>query len=253
MTIMTPRQYVLHSVAEYPSLYAQPTYNECALKAFDQLFNTIGNGARNHDELIEMLSPPIPENLEELAGKYITHEPIYYGYEHVEELFDGYLVPDRSVHQETFIAIESERDQYPKIKLWHECPRYPFNPYPNFEPRYSTVYKTDLLSLSQEWWDAVVWFYQHCEAYFNSDQVKGYHYYFGGDVNDPEDQQKIEDYKESIERKFANGEYTCNADVTKAYGIEFDGDYVAFIKRRWEKELARINEFIKETIELAQR
>lgn len=240
--MLTPRQYVLLQVITYPSLYASPSYEESARLVFNQLFNVIGNGVRDQYELLSTITQQIPDDLEEQAAKYLTGEPCYYGYFKVRDL-GGYEMPEG----DSIVCIESEKSNHPDVVYWVNCRYLKFTPYPNFNEDYSIVYRSDFLSLPIEWRNAAKWFYEQCRDFFNSDRVVKYHGYFG-DGSTNKDKNTISDYREAIDRNFESGKYKNFDDVSEAYGIEFTGDYTTFIRQRWDKELARITQFIDKTI-----
>ena len=69
-------------------------------------------------------------------------------------------------------------------------------------------------------------------------------------------EQKIDSLTNYVQKMFDNGTYTCNHDVSDAYGTEFTGldrvDVEVFLANRWQTELNRINDFIDETLEMLQ-
>jgi hypothetical protein len=242
LTMMTPRQYVLFSVLTYPSLYASPSYEESARMVFDQLFNTIGNGIRDHDELIESLTRPIPDDLEAQTAKFLTGEPCFYGYFEMRDYGD-FKMPEG----DSIVCVESDKANHPEVVYWVNCRYCPFSPYSNFSEQYSIIYRSDFISLSNDWRNAAKWFYEQSRDFFNSERIASYHGYFGdGSSND--DKNRISDFNEWIQYDFVSGKYKTFDDVSKAYGIKFTGYYNEFLRSIWDRELARITQFIDKTI-----
>jgi hypothetical protein len=236
MKVYTPREYVLLSVGTYPTLCSAPTFDEVALKVFEQLFNVIGNGIRDHEELLEHIAHV--EGSDFVTGeKFITSETLMSGYEKTRiigkdfEIADGYA----SVH-----CLESEMGQHPEIKKWIDSRRYPWHPYPNYKEEYSIVYRSNFKELGNEWIDAAIWYYEQAQEYMKT-IPNGYHgAYPTGDAK--EDARLIKGYEEFMDK------YKTNAEVSAAYGVEYNGNLEEMVAARWKKEHARINEFITNTI-----
>lgn len=244
--MITPKQYVLILVSEYPTLYADSSYEKSAFRVFDQLFNVIGNGIRDHSELIQELDVVPVE--EPTVVKYFTGEPLYWGYEKTRDLGHGVIIPDTS-QNENIVALESERHLYPNVKLWvqsngelsDEHPSFKV-PYPNFDEAYSTVYRTNFHELGEEWIDAAIWFYEQCNSFF--DEKPEYYHYAYPSHNKNIDERLVRDLSERFKS------YSSHEEISKAYGVEFHGDIDDFARRRWQSELKDIREFINKTLNM---
>ena len=238
MAIFTdPNEYVLACVSRYPSLYADNTVDGVKVRVFDQLFNVIGNGIRDHDELLAHLR--VFEFDRERALRFCQGEKAYYGYTKTRKIgIRDVGFPDG----DSITVAESERVNHPEIVLWQDCGRYEWNPYPNFEKKYSTVWQTNFSELGPDWADAVVWFYTRCNEWFDHNESK-YHYAYP--CNKPGKSQQLLD-----NMIVARNRYESDEAFALAYGGgEFNGDMDLFLKARWQKNLADIREYIQETID----
>jgi hypothetical protein len=118
------------------------------------------------------------------------------------------------------------------------------NPYPNFKKEYSTIYSVPLKDMPTDWLEGVLWYYEECKTYFENG-AEGYSYAYPSKQNrDDELAKYIEKY-----RKDGQSEEEYFAAVSNAYECEFRGDIPDFQTRRWEKEKARILDFISNTME----
>lgn len=234
----TPEQYILKQVAEYPTLYAYPSYAETRFSVMDHVLNTIGNGIADLNEFI------FQEFDVDYAKKFITREPIYY----------GYIVHEYN-YSNPIIVLDSERSQYPDMGYWIEqTKRGKKQPYPNFKKQYSTVYESDFkfIELGTEWIKEAIWFYRESLNYFTDlEQYKSYHYAFPTydsvrqcDVSD----KTLKDFQQHIHCK-----YDSHEALSKAYGVAgYDGNDYDYLCRRWDQERTRIVKFINDTIAMLE-
>lgn len=238
--MLTPKQYINRALKLHPTLYVGKgtSYEEARMKVLDQLLNTNGNGIRDNEELEYELKNhgDIVENFDPRWFEY----DVVYGYKNVKE-FQQFVFPMFSDDDVT--CFEYEKDCHPDVKHWLESTVYPFNPYPNFDKEYSTIYQCpDFLNLGDEWIQEAIDFYEHCYMWLMENENK-YSYAFPK-ATEKETLRTIEDFKQCISR------YDSYDAVTEAYGTEYNGNVYDFIERRWIKEKARIFEFIEETIAL---
>lgn len=235
MNIYTPDNYVLAQLSLHPSLYSCNTLDAAKLKIFNQLFNVIGNGVRDHDELIEELTVDPAIDLSS-AVKYITDEDIYYGFYKVKKIGSFEMGEGDSID-----SIDSERVNHPKVKYWLKVRRdFKFNPYPNFNENYSIVHRSDFHLLGKEWAEAAIWFYKKSREFF---QTSPEHYWNAfPQATERETKNQLDDF---VSRLTA---YSNNDEISTAYELEYTGNPEQFLELRWQKELARINEFITSTI-----
>lgn len=241
--ILTPYEYIIKLISAYPSLYAAPTREAAIFKIMDQIFNTIGNGI----EFENFVGDEINEDVMAAAQKWFSCSNAAYGYYQV----DTYKGFERPIG-DSIVVHGSEKHLHPDIVYWvnFEC-NQPRDPYPNFQKRYSLVWKPSFKKLGIEWRNIAIWFYEECRDYFmDVDRVKSYHTSFPKKT-EKETNRLISDYKKRITDKKM---YPDNVAITKAYGVKFvgdpenDSDVAAFIQRRWDKERADIMIFIDKTL-----
>ena len=234
--LVGPEDYAICKIVEFPTLYSGATLEEAKLKLFDQLFNTIGSGTSTNEELVSELTfnQKFIDKSRQSVDKWIHGENVYYGY---------YKVDDRGFHshsEEPIIVIESEKSLYPGVKLWVHCKNYPFVPYPNFSEKYSLIYRTDFHYLGDEWIKTAIWFYSKCKEFFNTDAHR-YSYAFPM-ASEGQTESRLQSFKLLISK------YDSYEAVSKAYELDYHGDDYDFLSRRWQIELARINDFIDQTL-----
>lgn len=245
--MLTPTEYVNYYLLKYPSLYSASTREKVHFKVFDQLFNTIGNGIWDDEELVEALKLEPVDPV--LAEKFITSETLYYGYYEVDTLSERIAVGKG----DWIFVLESEKEQHSDIVKWVKCPMpATFVPYPNFDDKYSLVYRTNFKDLDPKWHSAAIWYYTKCLEYFNSEKSSTYHYAFPKTFDNP-----IDEYRNSNEQilsgwKTALDRYDSNESISEAYEQEYNGNLEEFVTTRWNNEKARIIKFINDTIEMLQ-
>lgn len=236
--MLSPDEVIIRACGTYPTLYATSCKENTKIAVFDHIFNVIGNGLRSQAEFEQHISGKLPLKTRTLGTNLLngTHEVWTACWSSTKDKY----TPQ---HAEIIIPV-GERPSQPTIpdNAWHapDKQRDKVHLYPNFSAEYSLVYKAELQYWTREWIDAAIWYYQYAKSYF----AKGYPGYYGAWPTDKAKQQLvITDYKKTIE-----GKYSDHAAVTKAYGHPFNGDYATFISTKWDKELARINTFIDDTI-----
>lgn len=253
---MTAEQAFNVAMNMYPSLYGGDSLLSAKFKYYDHIFNTIGNGYRDMKEFKDShtitsknihLTQSFPE-------KYITGEPLFYAYTEVKERH-GYNIGKQSSSlpglytkeelnsmSQVKHAMQTNANYFDEIII--------FNPYPNFDKDYSFVWE-DISKLDKSWPESALVFYQKCQEYFASDKVSNYHYACPKDIEIEKWKESIEIFEENFAKYKTEGitQSEYNQKISKAYEIEYNGDTKDFIKRRWEKEHARINEFLNETVE----
>lgn len=125
-----------------------------------------------------------------------------------------------------------------------------FVPDSNFKKEYSILW-SDLKLLDNSWLEEGLYFYDKCKTFFNS---KNIHFYHGAipKENDTKEWDKLINMYEECFTKYKKeglSEEKINKEISKAYESEYTGDTKQFIKKKWNKELLRINEFIELTLE----
>lgn len=255
---MTAEEAFNYSMNSYPSLYTAVTVREARDKVFDQIFNVIGNGYRDHDEFVEghLWQPNIAEMTRAYPAKYIGTAPLFTGYMATETRGNNafsFEMPDMhsALHG---LYTEAEKEFHPDVKKWSHSNRHlgEHSPYPNFKPEYSLLYHVEIEKLDDSWLHAGVEFYEHCREYFNSPLCANYS---GAWPSDPKKQERlVADYETGLARciKGIDSQAEQWAAISKAYETPYKGDTALFIQERWVKEKARIEAFIDSTLAMLQ-
>lgn len=258
MALLTPVKCVNLAINTYPSLYAANGYELAKLRVYDHIFNCIGNGIRDTAEYNDYMRNR-RNGVQTPAAKYLSGERLYYGYTQVKDMGaelgiddERFLMPvSESCLNEVFT--ESEKADHPEVKRWLGFNvTDKFNPYPNFNKQYSTVWRIDTSILTKEWIDEIIWFYRKCEEYFDGPDAHEYHSALPADPKKLERRVKDQDEYLAKYMKADKPVEECWAEITEAYGTEYRGDTVDFLKRRWEKEHDRIRAYITETIAMLE-
>lgn len=247
--ILTPDEFIIRSVNNFPSLFAALSYEEVKFRILDHVLNTIGNGLYTKD----FMGKPVTKKEIADAQKWFQCSEAAYGYTKTYQLGDD---PEfRMPEGDPIVVPINEMENYPDIVHWVEfnC-SYKSSPYPNFSKQYSTVWderRIKFVDLGVEWMQAADWFYRKCQDYFlDNERVLEYHTAFPKST-EWETKNTIEDCKEIITN---TTRYPDNAAITEAYECEFigdthnDEDVANFILRRWNTEHKRILDFIQETL-----
>lgn len=244
----SPDDYILSRIAAFPSLYCSDSYEASKIKVLDQLLNVIGNGIRDDEELDEeLIARPFDK---ERAMRICNGEPVFYGYFEVEDFGDNF----KFGRGDSITALESEQADHPTVVHWMEASNtnkrnrflgeeYRWNPYPNFQKQYSTVWQTDFKKLGPEWAKAVVWFYTKCQEYFAGDH-SSYHGAFPSNLP-AKDEKLIQDMMGYREKYKSDKEFS---DMYLGAGVVYAGDMNAFLLERWAVTRANIDKFIVQTI-----
>lgn len=238
--LLTPEQYVKRAICQYPTLFAKNSFEESKFAVLDQFLNVIGNGIRDDEELDEYL---LVDELPDVSKfqKYLD-ETIWWGYEKVRSIGakkpngEEILMPDG----DSITCIESEKNLYPEVKLWYDAKKHTeCVPYPNFNEKYSTVYQTTFSRLGNEWFDAAIWFYEEAKSRIEKYE-SSYHYAYPCKT-----ERETENRKASQLSHFGT---RTNEEISRDWGYPYDGDIEKFLVGKWQKEKARIFEFIESTI-----
>lgn len=260
---MTAEEAVNVSLNQYPSLYTSATLANARLKIFDQIFNVIGNGYRDHDEFVNahQWTPKIAEMARGFPSKYIGVEPLYTGYMATTVRGEGAMTFEMAdIHSSLQgLYTEAEKEFHPDVKKWSlsngrrgQTQPEVHSPYPNFKTEYSLLYHVKIEELDDSWLKAGAEYYEYCREYFNSPESANYH---GAWPADPQKQTRlIADYEQSIARCIKGIEDQAEqwAVITKAYETPYEGDTARFIQARWAKDKARIGIFIESTLSMLE-
>lgn len=235
LKIFTPEDYVLFRVGQYPTLYAAETFEQVKLRIYDQLFNVIGNGIRDHDELRHDLTQHQFDR--ERSLKFCNGAQVFWGYTEVKDFGCGFLMGTG----ESITAGDFEQDQYPDIIHWQESGFCKWNPYPNFNKRYSAIWFPEFREVAgDEWVAEAVWYYGKCREWFMTNSNEYHGSYPTG--NPGKDAQYMVDMIKQRDR------YDTDEEFSKAYGLEYTGDMSDFMTRRSQKTIDEALAFIDETI-----
>ena len=185
--ILTPNQYIALAVTSYLSLYSANSLKELRMKIADQLFNVIGNGIRDHEELLEAITVNDDIVIPELQERYFDGTVFYQGYtkldEKIKKLGFDFPIFDSQV---AGYYTEEEKKDHPEVVCWSECKKFDINLYPNFKEKYSIVYQSDKFKeLGQEWIDFAIEYYEFAKEWMNNNS----HKYHGGWPDNEKDHQ----------------------------------------------------------------
>jgi len=147
--MITPKQYVYSSINKYSSLYSGKNYK---LKIYDHLFNVIGNGISDINDLKFTFNIINHKNYDFVPEKYISGEDLYY------------------VRYELNGKIGTLNEYFTKDEVSIFGPRFTprlvntdWSTYPNFRKEYSLIWKDGVIDfLTNEWKRECVWFYNQC-------------------------------------------------------------------------------------------
>ncbi len=242
--MLTPKEYTIKQMHNYPTLYYSSNMDEAMLCVFDHTFNVIGNGI-DSKTLLEECKNNKPLNKKQTL-KYSSEKTLFVGYTKLDEKMTNLLgekYPDFNSDIKGAFS-EEEKNKKKDVVLWEEIKPRTFNyPYPNFKKEYSLVWEENFKELGEEWINAALWFYSSCQEFFNSYKVESYHGAFPTSDSNA-DLSTIADYERNFKK------YSSWEEISKAYELEYKGDTHDFITRRFQKDLVRINSFLDETIKM---
>jgi hypothetical protein len=234
MKLFTPEQYTKYQIVKYPALFSGvgTTYEIARVRIMDQLFNVIGNGILDDDDLLNTLE--YNSDWKSYSSKYFEQE-IYYVAD--EEIKLG--APTSMLAED--VSKWKPKMLFERNKILTSMPISQFDPYPNFKKEYSLAYKCPLfLSLEKNWITEAIWFYEQCKEFFKSTPGL-YHYAF------PKDNDNNDRIVREQEEYFGN---RTHEEISKSWKYPYDGDTHKFLTGKWQKELVSINEFIDNSIKL---
>lgn len=243
--LMTAEEVFAYNVNRYPSLYASLNEKSTRIAVYDQLFNVIGNGYRDMDDLQRHFTwtPAHQSVVSGVPQKYMGQEPIYEGFLKATQTRSGHVQPDYESRMQGFYT-EAEKALYPDVQQWnlHEKGEG-IGFYPNFSADYSLLHKIDRNALDVSWLEAGLYFYREAKAYFASPEAEYYSDAWPSDV---------ERQKEKVDRfdrdRDPNKQAETWAMLSTNYGVPYMGDTPAFLSTYWDKEKARIVKFVDSTI-----
>ncbi len=240
--LITLEQIFVLFLNKYPSLYASNSIKLSKLRVYDHIFNTIGNGIRTIDDLYSYLS------LEDLDSLIIQEK-----YVSDIELYRCYFSHDYKFQQIYLILTEEEANNNSLIvdKLKLKKINY-FKPYRNFKKEYSIVWTPEVDLFDLDSLKEILWFYKECELYFYSENK--YDNFLSGKLDSDKFNSSLKEQEKYLEKYFDNTHSKEEAyqQISKAYGVPFNGDMRQFVLDRAELDIQQSLSFIKETIEMLE-
>lgn len=241
--IMTFEQAFNVAMNEYPMLYTASNVTLAKLKFSDQIFNVIGNGISSVSDFESnfTITDANKNIIDSYPSSYITDQPLYTVYRITDTGLRQYL---ENLYTEQQLEQFSNDPAY----VWYRANRLMdnFDPYPNFDSKYSLVYNVDLQQYDSSWTIAAIYYYTKMKEWFNSDSVCEYQ--AAGHLKN---MQACVTSFERMFKRYADSAKTTeeyNELISKAYGIEYSGNIEQFIVTRWNHKLNRIITFIDETL-----
>ncbi len=223
--LLTADEYAIKSIANYPGLYLKNSYEESKHAVMEHVFNVIGTGSSEFKE-------------------YIKGIPVEYS--KIENLFGDKKVYERKVNEKLKIEFDEKEGSHLINKNSH------WNPYPNFQKKYSVVHSEVFKDVDLSWKKAAFDYYKKAKEYFNDEKkFKDYHSYFPNENLNKKQKKTINEMKNRFE-------HLTEEQISKNYEVEFigkknnDSDIIHFMNRWWEKDKKKINEFIDETLKMLE-
>ncbi len=250
---MTVEDTVKKSIIEYPSLYLCDNYEDSKFNVLEHYFLTLGNGiewAHTKDPLKGGYLTEPKSKSSKGDWKRIIDAP--YGKIKCTEDFSRYFSEkmfvvydeDYNKNSKAYDVFESDVKLYknPHLVLEIENKKREY-PYPNFSKEFSCFWEIDPNLIQSDWKEEGLKHMLYWQEYFNDpERVKSYSHYHISD-------KSIKDVEKYIETYYIKEGKTIK-QIGKEYGFpEFDGkNYKELQINRWNKELASIQKFLKETI-----
>lgn len=249
MALMTIVQAYTLAMNEHPSLYIASTPQFSRIKFYDHLFNCIGNGIVTLEDFEEQftIAPHNEKLIHTIPEKYLSGEQLYWGY--TDTNFPNFNNGINGLFTLEEIEKMPECKRYTPISSARSRLNHPeFVPYPNFTEENSLVYEIDITAFDRSWTTAALEYYRYCKHFFTTPDAQ----YYSGAV--PSDltvrQRSFDSYEKCFARYHIEGmtEEEFHKAISAAYELEYTGDILDFMTRRWSIELERINHFIDNTI-----
>lgn len=244
----------------HPSLYASDSIENSKFMFFDHVFNTIGNGCRSIEDFNVMFGSMVcaDELKASFPDKYITSEPLYYGYTKSKTvgsmltgdsnfIVDGLFTKDEILNDSTLVDVfvQANRPIYAsKDSTFNER----LVPYPNFKKEYSLVWKDIFNLLDDSWKIEAINFYEKCKDFFEGSDSDNYSRAL---PKAPILREKvIKAFEDNFNRYKTEGQTLkeFHEEISKQYLHKYDGDTEKFVEELWALEKSRILEFIDGSI-----
>jgi hypothetical protein len=253
------------AINQYPSLYGGKKLPEASLRYADHVFNCIGAGFSDLEDWKEQMMRTEEGVLwsEAPIAKYVSGEPLFYVYVgEGEECLPGiYSQVEVNAMINVKDTIQSNReDSDDGEKRPKGVPHF----YPNFKKTYSWMWKTPehvWLEIDRSWPEAALTFYQTAKDFFEGEHAWRYHEGVPPDTKKFQAawKRRIGDMEKMLERYKVTKEGVQRTpeewkqEVSRAYGVPFNGDIKAFLQQRAEESRLKALVFIDETIVYMQR
>lgn len=241
--MLSPERFIVSYIEQNQDYYHMYSYEDAKLAVMDHIFNVIGNGIHNTRQFTQHISiKDSGKSEEEVAELLNGFQKIH---DNIQKRFEEIL---QKINASTEKAEKFKRELKQKEKI-------DFNPYPNFDKDYSTIYFLDFNRLGkhkQSWIKAIQDFYQYCIEYLNSDKSLNNFYAYPSNSED-KNKRKIDEMKDYLSRKyvgFDEGNKDVYNQIAKDYGISsFNGDIDQMLCDMWIKNKKKWIQFSKEAIE----
>lgn len=251
---MTANQAFNYAMNEHALLYASPTLEQAQFKYYDQTFNVLGNGLSDMDDFIQ------EHTITEENRPYLDSFPSKYIGEH--DLYLVFVEQAGRIGSDTALPGLYTKDEVKKMKNKTMMSRINGKrkeedlsdnvlvPYPNFQKSSSLVWKVDLRALDVSWAEAAKVFYLQAKEFFNSKEINRYSDAFPvqGEKREEEIRQYTEIFTRIGAKKSQEEQY---AYITQQYGfgVEYNGNVVEFLEKRWNLRKIEISQFLDDTLE----
>lgn len=241
--MLSPERFIVSYIEQNQDYYHMFSYEDAKLAVMDHIFNVIGNGIHNTRQFTQYIS--IKD-----SGK---------SEEEVAELLNGFQkIPDNILKrfEEVLQKINTSTEKAESFKReLKQKEKIDFNPYPNFDKDYSTIYFLNFNRLGkhkESWIKAIQDFYQYCIEYLNSDKSLNNFYAYPSNSED-KNKIKVDEMKDYLSRKyegFKEGNKDVYNQIAKDYEISsFNGDIDQMLRDMWAKNKKNWIQFSKEAIE----
>lgn len=172
--IMTPEEVLIYNIVKYNCSYFYRDTDITKFRIYDQLFNTIGNGYTTDLDIRTQLNKK--KITKKIKDNYLLlyTEPLFRGYTKVEKYEVSnktFTVPD-SRSEINGLYREQDKITKPKVVYWKEVKANDemfstrkkgyYEPYPNFQEKYSLLYRTNVFQQYPRWMSEAHWYYSKC-------------------------------------------------------------------------------------------
>lgn len=235
--IISIEQAYFEAMNTYPTLYCGKNKKESILKFYDHIFNCIGNGYNTKELFFNHFSFENNLHYSVFDEKYINSEDLFVVFDKEQGILDDYFTSKEidSLNKNLFEYMPLEQSD--------------FVPYPNFQKKYSTLFRKEIQPLLNEsWLTAMKFFYKECKEFFNSERIHDYHYYFPRAEDNNKWKKIINDYSKSF-KKYEDGSKNNEEvydKISKAYELQYNGDIKQFIINRGNLNKKENLNFIEE-------